>query len=148
MTVANNNILSGSAITFHISARLKDVRLLGLSARALITSLGFGTLSSYQLELAVTEAANNIIKYGIQAQAKASICMKFAVKDNTLICTFVDKGHPVEFLEKRSKAEQRVDVESFPLCKRGLCIIHQIMDTVSYTNANGQNMLTLTKTLP
>ena len=145
MTVANNNILSGSAITFHISARLKDVRLLALSTRALLTSLGFGTLLSYQLELVVTEAANNIIEYGLQAQSKDSICMKFAVQDNILSCTFIDNGHPVEFLEKQSKAEKRVDVESFPVCKRGLCIIHQIMDTVSYTNAKGKNVLTLTK---
>ncbi len=148
MTVANNSILSGSAITFYISARLKDVRLLGLSARALFTSLGFGTLASYQLELAVTEAANNIIKYGIQAQPKASICLKFSVKDNTFICTFIDQGNPIEFLEKQSKAEKRVDVESFPVCKRGLCIIHQVMDTVSYTNVNGKNVLTLTKQIP
>ena len=33
MTSANNTILSGSSITFHIAARLKDIRLLGLSAR-------------------------------------------------------------------------------------------------------------------
>jgi len=145
MTSANNTVLSGSSITFYISARLKDIRLLGLSARALFTSLGYGTLASYQLELAVTEAANNIVKYGGHVNTKASICMTFAVKDNNLTCTFIDQGNPIEFLEKQSKAEKRVDVESFPVCKRGLCIIHQVMDTVSYANVNGKNVLTMTK---
>ncbi len=145
MTSANNTILSGSSITFHIAARLKDIRLLGLAARALFTGLGFGVLASYQLELAVTEAANNIIKYGGLVKIKANVCMTFSVKDNNFICTFIDQGNPIEFLEKQSKAEKRVDIESFPVCKRGLCIIHQVMDTVSYANVNGKNVLTLTK---
>lgn len=147
MTLANSNIFSGSSITFHIPARLKDVRLLGLSARACFENLGFDAIRSYQLELAVTEAATNIVKYGGLAKAKDSVCMTFTVKDNNCICTFIDQGKPVEFIQKKSKSEPPVNIESFEVNRRGICIIHQVMDIVSYASASGKNVLTLTKHL-
>ncbi len=147
MALANSSIFSGSSITYHIPARLKDIRLLGLSVQALFTNLGFDALASYQLELAVVEAANNIVKHGGLAKAKASVYMKFMVKDDNFVCTFIDQGNPVEFIQKESKSEVSANVESFPLNRRGLCIIHEVMDVVSYVSANGKNVLTLTKYL-
>ena len=148
MTLADSNISSGSSITFHIPAQMKDIRMLGLSVQSLFANLGFSALEACQLELALTEAANNIVKYGGLGNVTDRIWVKLVVKDNNVICIFIDQGNPVEFLLKNSESDICTNTATFPVSKRGPCVINKIMDTVNYARVNGKNVLTLIKHLP
>jgi len=68
MSSVTSEIPSGSTIIFRVPARLADVRLLGFSVHSLFLNLGFNDIDTYQLELAVTESANNIVKHSCQFQ--------------------------------------------------------------------------------
>lgn len=145
MTFENSTIAPGSSIIFRIPAQLKDTRLLGYSVHALFHNLGFTETAVYQLELALIEAANNIIQHAGLAKDKAQISMKFSVKHDKVVCTFIDQGKPVDFLLKQSVYDAVKYIDSLPVRKRGLLIVCEVMDQVSYKRANGKNVLTLVK---
>lgn len=147
MTLEGSNIPSGSSMIFRFPARLEDARLLGISVHALFQNLGFDKMTTYQLELAIIESANNIVKHAKLAKNKAQINMKFAVVSNKVVCTFVDQGKPIDFLLKNSQEDTCTYVSQLPVSKRGLAIVCEVMDTVSYKRTNGKNVLTLVKYL-
>lgn len=147
MTLEGSNIPTGSIMIFRFPARLEDARILGISVHALFQNLGFNETMTYQLELSIIESANNIVKHAGLDKNKAQINMKFAVMSDKVICTFVDQGKPIDFLLKHSKEESCTYVDQLPVSKRGLAIVYNVMDTVSYMRANGKNVLTLVKFL-
>jgi len=145
MTFDNSNIAPGSSIIFRIPARLGDTRLLGYSVHALFDNLGFSETVTYQLELALIEAANNIVQHAGLAKDNTLISMKFSVMNDKVVCTFIDQGKPVDFLLKDSQNDTVHNVAKLPVSKRGLAIVCDVMDKVSYKRVNGKNVLTLTK---
>lgn len=148
MTLANSNIPPGSSIIFRIPARLVDARLLGFSVNALFVNLGFNEVETYQLELALIESANNIIEHAGLEKGTAQISMKFTVMNDKVVCTFVDKGTPIDFLLNHSPTDLCGHIEKLPVSKRGLCIVCEVMDEVQYTRSKGKNILNLVKYLP
>lgn len=145
MTFDNATIAPGSSIIFRIPAKLDDTRLLGYSVHALFDNLGFTETIAYQLELALIEAANNIVKHAGLASSKSLINMKLAVMNDKVVCTFIDQGKPVDFLLKSSPNDTVRNVGNLPVSKRGLLIVCDVMDQVSYKRVNGKNILTLVK---
>jgi serine/threonine-protein kinase RsbW len=147
MPSANNEIFSGSSIIFRIPARLADVRLLGLSVHSLFANLGFNDVETYQLELAVTESANNIVKHAYQYEKDVFITMKFSTTDDRVTCTFVDNGKFKNFLKNNGQGEITTDTKMIPPDSRGIYIICDVMDEVSYRRSGSKNILTLVKYL-
>lgn len=148
MTQTGSNISTGSSIIFRFPARLEDTRLLGISVHALFHNLGFNEMTTYQLELAIIESANNIVKHAKLSKDKAQINMKFSVMKDKVVCTFVDQGKPIGFLLKNSQEDTCTYVSQLPVSKRGLAIVCEVMDTVNYKRTNEKNVLTLVKYLP
>ena len=147
MSAATSEIPSGSSIIFRIPARLTDVRLLGISAHALFANLGFSEIEIYQLELAVTESANNIVKHAYQYKKNVHMTMKFATTDDRVICTFVDEGKFENFLNNNGLGEFATDTNVLLPDSRGICIICEVMDEVSYRRSGDKNILKLVKYL-
>lgn len=140
-------IPSGSSISFRIPAQLGNICLLGISARALFSSLGFDKTKAFHLELAVVEAANNIVLHAYQQQEHQTLEMEFSVASDRVTCTFVDQGKAADFLKERSPASPPNDIRLLPENRRGLSLIRQIMDEVSYTRREENNILSLVKYL-
>lgn len=147
MSSGENEILSGSSIIFRIPARLADIRLLSLSVRSLFTGLGFDAIDTYQLELAISESANNIVKHAYQFQKDVSINMRFATTSDRLTCTFVDEGRFENFLKNNAQDETFRNSKVLPTENRGIAIICNVMDEVSYRRCKNKNILTLVKYL-
>jgi anti-sigma regulatory factor (Ser/Thr protein kinase) len=147
MPLATNEISSSSSILFRIPARLADVRLLGISVHALFANLGFNDIEIYQLELAVTESANNIVKHAYQYKENVHMNMQFAIFDDRVVCTFVDKGKFENFLKNNAQGEFAADTSILPPDSRGISIICEVMDEVSYRRSGSKNILKLVKYL-
>jgi len=148
MPLTHSSTSLDSNIVFRIPARLADVRLLGISVHSLFANLGFSDIDVYQLELAVTEAANNIVKHAYQYKDDMHMNMKFTIKDDKVNCTFVDKGQYQNFLKNNAWGEIATDTQVLPPNSRGIAIICEVMDEVSYRRAGSKNILTLVKYLP
>lgn len=143
-----NTIPPGSTIIFRVPARFEDVRLIGFSVHALFSNLGFSNVETYQLELAVTESANNIVKHSYQFKENMYIDMKFTTTDKQVSCTFVDTGKFENFLKNNGLSDIANDTSLLPPDSRGICIICEVMDEVSYRRSNSKNILKLVKYLP
>ncbi len=148
MSKENNAIAPGASMIFRLPARLADVRLLGLSVHALFDNMGFDEIESYQLELAVTESANNIVKHAYGFAEGTYFNMKIAVTDDRLTCTFLDTGKFENFLKNNQQGDIATDTNALPPDSRGIYIVCNVMDEVSYRRAGEKNVLTLVKYLP
>ncbi len=148
MQSADSSNLSDSTIVFRIPARLADVRLLGISVHSLFSNLGFSDIEVYQLELAITEAANNIVKHAYQYKDGMYLSMKFTIKEDKAYCIFVDKGDFENFLKNNAHGEIAADTQVLPPDSRGIAIICEVMDEVIYRRSGNRNILTLIKYLP
>ncbi|AGF77713.1 anti-sigma regulatory factor (Ser/Thr protein kinase) [Desulfocapsa sulfexigens DSM 10523] len=145
MSSVTNEIPSGSSIVFRVPARLADVRLLGFSVHALFQNLGFNNIETYQLELAVTESANNIVKHAYKFAEDTYFNMKFTTTDDRVICTFVDHGIFENFLKNNGQGEIAINTKILPPDSRGIAIICEVMDEVSYRRSGDKNILRLVK---
>ncbi len=147
MTTANSDIVTGTSIIFRVPARLPDVRLIGLSVHSLFADLGFNEIDAFQLELAITEAANNIIKHSYNFQEKATISLKFSTTPSKITCVFVDNGKFENFLKNNGLDDIATDTKTLPPSSRGIFIICDVMDEVTYRRSGDKNILTLVKYL-
>ena len=148
MPATSREISSGSSIIFRIPAKLTDTQLLGLSVNALFANLGFDKIEAYKLELAIIEAAHNIVKHSCGEEKEAYLTMKFAATDDKVICTFIDCGKYANFLKDNGLGDNSTTtIQSLPLGRRGISIICDVMDEVSYRRAGDKNVLTLVKYL-
>ncbi len=147
MTIDKSGIVTGTSVIFRVPARLADVRLLGLSVHSLFADLGFDEVESFQLELAVTEAANNIVKHSYKFQENVSINLKFSTTSSKVSCIFVDTGKFENFLKDNGWDDVATDTKALPSSSRGIFIICDVMDEVSYRRSGDKNILTLVKYL-
>ncbi len=145
MILENSEIDAGSSIIFRIPARLADVRLIGISVNALFRKMGFGDVDTFQLELAITEAANNIVKHAFAYAENVFITMKILIAADRVTCTFIDTGKFKNFLTNNGQGEIATDTTLLPPNSRGICIICDVMDEVSYRRSGDKNILTLVK---
>ncbi len=138
----------GSSLSFLVPSRFADVRLLGISVRALFKELLFDSSLTYQLELAVVEAGNNIVHHAYQKNGKYFFHMEFAVTKKQVSCTFIDQGKSKDFLAESHTLDPCVDPAFLLENHRGVCLICEIMDEVDYTQKGKNNILTIKKNLP
>lgn len=147
MAIDTRGIVTGTSVIFRVPARLADVRLIGLSVHSLFADLGFDELEAFQLELAVTEAANNIVKHSYKFRKDSSINMKFSTTPSQVSCVFVDTGIFENFLKNNGLDAIATDTKALPPSSRGIFIICDVMDEVSYRRSGDKNILTLVKYL-
>lgn len=129
----------GDAIV--VQADFAGVRLLAEHLRLSCEAAGVDTASIFDLELAVVEAANNVIDHGYDVAGTGKIGFSLTAVDGSVTVILTDGGRavPEGFFEDGAMPE--------PLSSRGrgAGIIHACVDTVSYASAGGGNRLVLIK---
>ena len=100
-----------------------------------------------QLELAVEEIFVNIANYAY-APGKGNATVRVEVFKNpvTVIITFLDRGIPFDPLKKEDP-DVTLSANDRKIGGLGVFMTKQLMDEVSYEYKDGQNVLTLKKTL-
>jgi serine/threonine-protein kinase RsbW len=100
----------------------------------------------WALQLAVDEAAANVIQHGYEGLNPGSISLELRISPRQVNVRLTDYGHPFE-----PDSAPAPDVDA-PLEARapggfGLFFIYSTMDAVDYTTSEEGNILSLTKTL-
>ena len=95
---------------------------------------------SRDVELCVSEAFTNALKYGRSGETEDPITLYFQVFSNKLVIKVHDKGKGFN-LENLPE----LDFRSLPIHGYGLYIIRSKMDEVQYVQKNEGNFLTMTK---
>ena len=98
-----------------------------------------------QIEIAVEEIFVNIVHYAYNPQVgKATVRCEVTDNPMQVIIQFLDSGVPFDPMAKED-ADITLSAEERNIGGLGIFITKKTMDTVSYKNENGRNILTMTK---
>ena len=100
-----------------------------------------------QIAIAIDELFGNIARYAYKPDIdKATV--RFAVDENPLsvIITFIDHGVPFNPLEQ-AQPDIHASAEDRPIGGLGIFLVKKSMNMVEYAYKNGQNILTIKKTI-
>lgn len=103
--------------------------------------------SKMQIDLAVEEIFINIANYAYApGKGKATVRVEVSNDPVAVTITFVDRGIPYDPL-KRDDPDVTLSAEERQIGGLGIFLAKKLMDDVSYEYKDGQNVLTLKKTL-
>ncbi|QPQ54979.1 ATP-binding protein [Allosphingosinicella flava] len=123
-----------------LPADLGAVAALADDVRAACRAAGVDEAIAIDLEIAVVEAANNIVVHGYGPGAPGHYSARIAASADAITITLVDRGAPIP-AGAFDAGEVAIDSES----GRGLAIIRACVDDLSYSSSAGENRLTLTR---
>ena len=99
-----------------------------------------------QLRLAVEEAVVNVIDYAYPAGQDGDIEVRILSDGRILKTVIIDSGVAFDPTAKE-KTDISLSAEDRQIGGLGILLVRELMDSINYERDNGQNILTLTKTL-
>lgn len=135
-----------------IDSNLEDVSLIGIVINKLCSSIPLSDTDSYQIELCVVEAVNNSIEHAYRNEKGHEVEVVFTLYPDRLIVDVCDTGKPMdqECMEQKDPSPLEIDpndLDNIAEQGRGLPIIKEIMDSMTYKTESGKNYLTLIKNI-
>ncbi len=139
-------------IKLAVDSDLGNVSLIGMIINKLCSSIPLSDTDAYQIELCVVEAVNNSIEHAYANEKGHEVEVVFALHPDRLIVDVCDTGKPMdqECLEQKDVSLLEIDpndLDKIPEQGRGLPIMKEIMDSMTYKTENGKNCLTLTRNI-
>ena len=109
-------------------------------AKQLDTAEGDRDTLAYHLDLALTEAMANAMRYGCPSDAKQSVRVRLSIDDETLCLKVFDHGQGFDL--QAVPAPDFVDLDERG---RGIFLIRSLMDSVEYRKTDNGNVLEMRK---
>jgi len=135
-----------------IGCELAEVNSIAAMLRDLCASLGFDEIDAYQVELAACEAMVNVIRHAYRNEPGKTMMVGAGAEDGRLVIEIEDRGVPMPAERVRDLKEgvEIAEVDSRERSSlresgRGLQIIHDVMDEISYESEGGMNRLRMGK---
>lgn len=138
--------------TVSLPATLSSLTKLGNVLRHFLAPLQLSESWIYPLDLALCEAASNIIRHGYEDDATQIYRVTLGQDDKGIFAILYDTGFPVP----REKLLSNDEASSFEVSPaecmseggRGWLLIHACVDSVDYQRVNDENRLRLWRALP
>ncbi len=121
---------------------LAEVRDLVARACRRIPGSGFDPATVEMLQVAVVEAASNVIRHAYAPKEAASLRIRAETDADALRFEVSDKGRPFDFGAMTTPEAKRTEGGGF-----GVMLMSQIMDKIDYSRSESGNRLVLTKHL-
>ena len=137
-------------IKFIIESDLDNVSLVGMSVNKLCSLTSFSKNQTFQIELCAVEAINNSIIHAYKGALIHEVEVLLSINKEHLLLEVIDQGKPMnsEVLEKANLAhsdKNNENTEIIPESGRGLGVIKEFMDKVSYQSDEEGNRLIMIK---
>jgi serine/threonine-protein kinase RsbW len=141
-------------LSFTIDSNLGNVSLVAVAVNRICVQLGLDDLSAGQVELCIAEAATNAIRHAYHDEPGHTVGIALAAGTDQLNIEVSDSGTPMTVEQERrlvhgtkSLEVETTDRTSLPEGGRGLQIIHDLMDEVSYVRSASINRLIMKRQL-
>ena len=134
----------GEQRRFAVSSTADDIRMLAAFAREAISE-SFKKSDITSLELAIVEAANNILKHSYKFRKEYPIELTIYHNGQEMEFLFQDKGEQFDISRIKAPNFDWKDIEDVPEDGRGVFIINEIMDNIEYDRSGDINILRMTK---
>lgn len=126
-----------------IAARLDTIASICEAVASAAQEAGFDERTAYACELAVYEAAENIVVHGYAKQSDGTIDAAITSQPGQLTVELRDRAQP--FDPASVETEPPDPLQEPTVGGLGLYIIHQVMDEINYERKQGENRLVLHK---
>lgn len=97
------------------------------------------------IDLCLNEAIANVICHAYKNEPGHEIQVVVALYSHDIVIQIIDKGLKNPKTNNPGEPEKVEDIEALSESGRGLFLMHQLMDEVSYTTKDGKNTLLLRK---
>jgi serine/threonine-protein kinase RsbW len=134
-------------VRLEIDSRLDHVELLGRAVRALCSTAGVPARECAQVELALVEAVNNVIRHAYRGEAGHPVRVGFTLLDGRFSIEIEDEGLPMPRRSSPALDFDPGDVANLPEGGMGLFIIHSVMDHVEFRRHEGRNSMVMSRRL-
>lgn len=135
----------GKTIRLIIDNNLENVFLIGLSIQGLCSYAPFNEVDAYQVQLAVVEAINNVIKHAYGEQSHHTVELSVSLHWNRMVFVVLDRGKKFSDFPKQELKFDSQDLQSLPEEGMGIFIIQNVMDEIQYQSDQGINLLKMVK---
>jgi serine/threonine-protein kinase RsbW len=144
--------MADTTVKLVIPSDLKSVYLIDMLVETLCSLVPLSDDGSFWIKLCTVEAVNNAILHAYDKSPDYEVEVSVALAADRLRVTVRDTGRPMpaDLLEGRSLADLAGDPEdpaSVATKGRGLAIIREMMDSVTYHQEKSGNRLTMVKLL-
>ena len=126
--------------------KIDEVDRLNSFVKAFFGELQLDGKTAAGLRLALEETVVNVINYAYPAHEQGTVTILADSDRKELRFTVIDSGKPFDpttVLE----ADTTLDAQERPIGGLGILLTRKLMDSISYTRRNGQNVLSLTKVI-
>lgn len=123
-----------------------EVSRLGSFVKEFLGGLEIDARTASGMRLALEEAVVNVINYAYPQGEKGEISVQADSSGKEVRFTIVDAGMPFD-PTAMLEPDTTLDAHSRPIGGLGILLSRRLMDSVSYSRKNGQNVLSLTKTI-
>jgi len=137
-------------VNIHIPANLQGVGSLCAVVSATAATLCSDVLFIQQLELAVAEAANNIVKHGYKQKINCHICAEVYAKPSSVRVSLRDQAplfNPLEGLSDETPCFDILDATEHSMGIGRYCM-RDAMDKLEYRPLSNGNQLIMYKYVP
>jgi anti-sigma regulatory factor (Ser/Thr protein kinase) len=137
-------------ISLSIDSRLENVPLVSTAINNICAQIPITSHEAHAIELCVTEAVVNSIKHAYQEMPDQKVEIELFIYSKTIEINIIDFGKSMDPGLVKDKLVDvsdyhQDDLESLPSSGRGLMIIQNHMDLVSYRIEKSRNILTMKK---
>jgi serine/threonine-protein kinase RsbW len=134
--------------TFEIQSDLTLVPGLCERMRALLTEHQVDDSDAIQVEICLVEAVNNAIEHGYRCDPANFVEVRAEVEGAGLRLEVRDRGQGFDPLRLEQALSRQPEFDEIAMLSergRGLAIIKEVMDEVSYLRTDGVNVLRMSK---
>lgn len=130
-------------VALEVAADLLEVRRLAAFLRQSCAAAGVDEAVALDCELALVEAANNVVEHGYTGHAGGTMAVEIRAEKDRVNIILSDRGRPVpdDFFDHCRVVP--LDAEG----GRGCGIIRACVDEIAYSSQDGFNRLTMVKRL-
>lgn len=113
-----------------------------------LDTLGCSDEVRIDVDVAVDELLGNIVQYAYGPEAgTVTVCVDAGDDPLAAVITFVDRGAPFDPLTKEVQDTTSLPARERPVGGLGLFLVRGLMDEITYSYQDGQNVLTVRKAL-
>jgi serine/threonine-protein kinase RsbW len=136
--------------TFAIASDVAQVPELCQGIRALLSSQRVDDADAIPIEICVAEAVNNVIEHGYRGDPNQTVEVVASVEPRRVVLEVRDHGPVFDPTSRRlsSLEPDLTDINALPERGRGLAIIREVMNEVSYLRRDDMNTLRMARDLP
>ncbi len=134
-------------VSLDLESKTSEVTRLSEWVEALCEEHGVAMGKTMQINLAIEEAAVNVINYAYPDNEVNNFRIEFEMgPDRISIWRLIDSGKQFD-PTAQAEVDTSLSVEERPIGGLGIHLVKQIMDEVSYERLDGKNILTMTISL-